>query len=457
MLCRTCQETDKAEQIFHNHCIAEPVVLKEPMADSREIRPVKHLKGSPKIPGDKSISHRALILGALANGKTEILHLLDSADVNSTWACLEALGVSIKKHGHKIWVQGQGLNSLQQATSQLDCGNSGTTMRLLMGLLAGQNFDSVLTGDSSLSKRPMKRVAEPLFFMGADIKLKDDNFAPVRIKGHPLKAINYPLEIASAQVKSAIMLAALFCPETTKLSGLIHSRDHSERMFELFGANIKTNQTEIAITGNQSLMPRDLKVPGDPSTAAFWMAAAAIVPGSEIELCDISLNPTRLGFLRALEKMGAHIETEIASAGPEPTGHIRIKYAELQAISVHSDEIPSLIDEIPILAIVCTQAHGTSEIRGAEELKVKESDRLGAIAQNLQAMGAKLDLLPDGFRITGPQKLNGAQIQTHDDHRIAMAFSIAALIAKGPTQILNPECVSISYPHFYNALRDLSQ
>lgn len=415
------------------------------------------LKGSPKIPGDKSISHRALILGALADGKTEISYLLNSADINSTWGCLEALGVSLKKHGNKIVVSGGGLNSLRQSSNPLDCGNSGTTMRLLMGLLAGQNFDSVLVGDQSLSKRPMKRVAEPLFFMDADIKLQNDNFAPVQIKGRQLKGIDYKLEIASAQVKSAIMLAALFCPETTKLSGLIHSRDHSERMFKLFGADIKTTQTEIAITGNKPLIPRDLTIPGDPSTAAFWMAAATIIPDSEIELQNISLNPTRLGFLRALEKMGAHIETEIVLPGPEPMGHVRIKYSELQAITIHAEDIPSLIDEIPILAIVCTQAHGTSEIRGAEELRVKESDRLSAIEQNLSAMGVKLEPLPDGFRITGPQKLNGAVIQSHDDHRIAMAFAIAGLLAKGHTEIVNPECVSISYPHFFEALRELRQ
>ncbi|MEI6804894.1 MAG: 3-phosphoshikimate 1-carboxyvinyltransferase [Myxococcaceae bacterium] len=415
------------------------------------------LKGSPKIPGDKSISHRALILSALAEGKSEISYLLDSADVNSTWSCLEALGVSIKKHGKKIWVQGLGLDSLKQASGKLDCGNSGTTLRLLMGVLAGQKFDSVLVGDTSLSKRPMNRVAEPLRTMGAEISLSNQNYAPVNIKGSSLKATHYELPIASAQVKSAIMLAALFCPETTRISGLIHSRDHSERMFDLFGADIKISSSEILVTGNKALISRDLRVPGDPSTAAFWMAAAAIVPGSEITLRDISLNPTRLGFLRVLEKMGAHIETEVSVLGPEPMGHVFIKYSNLKAISVAPSEVPSLIDEIPILAIVCTQAHGTSEIRGAEELKVKESDRLNAIAQNLSAMGVKLELLPDGFRITGPQKLKGAVIQSHDDHRIAMAFSIAGLLAKEPTEIVNPECVSISYPHFFDALRDLNQ
>lgn len=415
------------------------------------------LKGCPRIPGDKSISHRALILGALAKGKTEIKNLLDSADVNSTWSCLEALGVSIKKQGPKVIVTGQGLNSLQQAYNALDCGNSGTTMRLFMGLLAGQKFNSVLIGDKSLSKRPMKRVSEPLSLMGAEIKLKNNNFAPIEIRGRPLKAIDYPLEIASAQVKSALMLAALFCPETTRLSGLIHSRDHSERMFELFGADIQTSQTDIKITGQKSLNPCDIKIPGDPSTAAFWIAAASIVPRSEIELREVSLNPTRLGFLRALEKMGAHIETELISSGPEPIGNLRIRYSKLKAISIHAEDIASLIDEIPILAIVCTQAHGTSEIRGAEELRVKESDRLDLIGKNLTAMGVKIEILPDGFRLSGPQKLTGAKIETHDDHRIAMAFSIAGLLAKGHTEIVNPECVAISYPHFFDALRDLKQ
>ena len=422
----------------------------------REIHPVKTLHGTPKVPGDKSISHRALILGALAEGTTKISHLLDSADVHSTWSCLEALGVTIQKHDHQIWVLGKGLNSLQKSLQNLDCGNSGTTMRLFMGLLAGQPFDSILIGDPSLSKRPMRRVSEPLGLMGAEIKLQDSNYAPVQIKSRLLKAINYKLPIASAQVKSALMLAALFCPETTRLSGLIHSRDHSECMFKLFGSDILTTQTEIQITGQKNLQACELKVPGDPSTAAFWIAAASLVPGSHIELKEISLNPTRLGFLNALQKMGAHIETEILSPGPEPIGNLVIKHSELKAISIGSQDIPSLIDEIPILAVVCTQAHGVSEILGAEELKVKESNRLQAIAENLHRMGIEIELLPDGFRIKGPQMLKGAVIQTHDDHRIAMAFSIAGLIAQGTTQITHPECVQISYPNFFDALRELS-
>lgn len=427
-----------------------------PMSSVCDINPVTSLKGSPRIPGDKSISHRALILGAIAQGKTEITHLLDSADVNSTWSCLEALGVSIQKQGNKICVNGRGLNSLHKSSTQLDCGNSGTTIRLLMGLLAGQNFDSVLVGDASLSQRPMQRVREPLMQMGAEINLHNYNYAPIQIKARHLKAVNYALPIASAQVKSALMLAALFCPETTRLSGLIHSRDHSERMFELFGSDILTTPTEILITGNQNLKACDLIVPGDPSTAAFWIAAATIVPNSEIELEEVSLNPTRLGFLNALQKMGAHIETEIISTGPEPIGNLRIKSSNLQAISLKSENIPALIDEIPILAIVCTQAHGVSEVRGAEELKVKESNRLQAIADNLRSMGVEIELLSDGFRIQGPQTLKGALINSHEDHRIAMAFSIAGLIAQGTTQISHPECVQISYPNFFDTLRDLS-
>lgn len=427
-----------------------------PMSSVCDINPVTSLKGSPRIPGDKSISHRALILSAIAQGKTEITHLLDSADINSTWSCLEALGVCIQKQKNKICVNGLGLNSLQKSSTQLDCGNSGTTIRLLMGLLAGQNFDSVLIGDESLSQRPMQRVREPLMHMGAEINLHNDNYAPIQIKARHLKAINYALPIASAQLKSALMLAALFCPETTRLSGLIHSRDHSERMFELFGANILTTPIEIQITGNQNLKACDLIVPGDPSTAAFWIAAATIVPNSEIELKEISLNPTRLGFLSALQKMGAHIETEILSTGPEPIGNLRIKSANLKAISLKSENIPALIDEIPILAIVCTQAHGVSEIRGAEELKVKESNRLQAIIENLRSMGVEIESLSDGFRIQGPQTLKGALINSHEDHRIAMAFSIAGLIAQGTTQISHPECVQISYPNFFDTLRDLS-
>lgn len=426
------------------------------MLADETIYPVTRLRGSLRVPGDKSISHRALILAALAQGKTEINHLLDSADVHSTRSCLEALGVSIQQQGTQIWVDGQGLNSLKEPATPLDCGNSGTTMRLFMGLLAGQSFDSVLLGDASLSKRPMRRVAEPLTRMGAEIKLRDHNYAPIQINSRQLKAISYELPIASAQLKSALMLAALFCSGTTSLSGLIHSRDHSERLFELFGANISTNATEIKVIGCQNLKSCALKIPGDPSSAAFWMAATAIVPNSEIELLGVSLNPTRLGFLNTLQKMGASVETEIVSAGPEPMGNLRVRFSKLKAVSLSSEDIPAMIDEIPILAIVCTQAYGVSEIRGAEELKVKESDRLQAIVENLRRMGVEIELFPDGFRIRGPQVLQGARIHTHEDHRIAMAFSIAGLVSKGSTQIDHPNCVQISYPHFFDTLRELS-
>lgn len=326
-----------------------------------------------------------------------------------------------------------------------------------MGLLSGQNFNSKLTGDASLSKRPMNRVAEPLRLMGANIELKSQNFAPIQLTSSQLTGISYALPIASAQVKSALILAALFAEGETRLTGLIHSRDHSERMLKLFGTNIVTTSNEICVTGHSSLQPRDIRVPGDPSTAAFWIGGASIVPGSELELHNVSLNPTRLGFIEAMKKMGANIQFEILDNNSEPSGNLKIKHADLKAINLSESDIPSLVDEIPILAIVCTQAHGTSEIRGASELRVKESDRLEAIGQNLKSMGVDIEILPDGFRVTGPQKLRGAAIKSHDDHRIAMAFSIASLISDGDSVIDHPECVSISYPDFYTHLRDLNQ
>ncbi|MES2504703.1 MAG: 3-phosphoshikimate 1-carboxyvinyltransferase [Myxococcota bacterium] len=414
------------------------------------------LQGSPVIPGDKSISHRALIFGALAKGQTKIRGLLRSEDVHSTLNGLKAMGVSIEDNGEEVIVHGQGLGGLKSPSKAINCGNSGTTMRLFMGILAAQNFSSILIGDRSLSKRPMNRVAIPLKQMGGHISLTESNHAPVQIHPASLHAIDYRLEIASAQVKSAIMLAALFCRGTTRLSGLTQSRDHTERMLQLFGVTIGvTDEQVISIEGGQELSGCNIDVPGDPSTAAFLIAAACLVPGSNIELKNVSLNPTRLGFIGALRSMGAQIKIVPTNEGPEPSGTITASYSQLQSIHLHEQAIPALIDEIPILAVVCSQANGISEIRGASELRVKESDRLEAIAQNLKSMGAQIDVFSDGFKIRGPQKLKGALIQSHDDHRIAMAFHIAGLVAQGNTQIDHPECVNISYPQFYDTLRDL--
>ncbi|PIQ23698.1 3-phosphoshikimate 1-carboxyvinyltransferase [bacterium (Candidatus Blackallbacteria) CG17_big_fil_post_rev_8_21_14_2_50_48_46] len=416
-----------------------------------------HFDARLTVPGDKSISHRALIFGALSEGETRIEGLLNSADVTSTWQCLSQMGVQIQRQGTEVCVQGVGLAGLQAPSSPLDCGNSGTTLRLLMGMLAGQKFSSVLSGDASLSQRPMKRVAQPLSEMGAVIELRAQNYPPVKISPAQLQGIDYALPIASAQLKTSLLLAGLWAEGPVRLQGEIGSRDHTERLLPHFGVNLKTKEGTILLEPKQSLKAAHLRVPGDPSTAAFWLAAAAMIPGGRVEISGVSLNPTRLGFVQVLQRMGAVIAEEITAETPEPLGILRLQQVPLQATRVYAHEIPDLVDEVPLIAILATQAQGRTEVRGAGELRVKESDRLSALAQNLTAMGVKLELFEDGFAIEGPQALFGAKIDPHHDHRIAMAFAIAGLVAEGETEIQNPECVGISYPEFFDILRQLQE
>lgn len=422
----------------------------------KRLAPVTKLSGRPVIPGDKSISHRGLIFGALANGRTEIRHLLESADVQSTASCLRQMGVEIRKEKELTIVEGRGPQGFRSPLSVLDCGNSGTTIRLLMGLLSGlESFEASMTGDASLVKRPMKRVAEPLRRMGAQIELTNQDYAPLKVTGSRLAGINYDLKIASAQIKSAILLAALMAKGETRIRGEIHSRDHTERLLGHFGVDITTSESEIRVTGGQRFQSNQLNVPGDPSTAAFWLAAAALVPNSRLELCHISLNPTRTGFLRVLERMGARIHYHITQERPEPIGDIVATQGSLKGVRVEAAEIPSLIDELPMLAVLATQAHGVTHVSGAEELRVKETDRIEAVATNLRAMGAEIETTHDGFIIEGPQVLKGSEIESFHDHRIAMAFSIGALVAKGESTIRGAGCVSISYPDFFETLAEL--
>ncbi len=427
-------------------------------ASRRRVAPVTKLKGKPVIPGDKSISHRGLIFGALATGTTEIHHLLESGDVQSTAACLKQMGVEIRKERHLTMVTGVGVRGLRSPVAILDCGNSGTTIRLLMGLLSGiEGMKATLTGDQSLVKRPMKRVAAPLREMGAEIELTNKDYAPFTLIGKRLKAINYDLKIASAQIKTAVILAGLCADGETVIRGEIHSRDHTERLLGHFGVNIESTADEVRIQGGQFLKANVLNVPGDPSTAAFWMAAACVIPGSEIELHNISLNPSRIGFIKVLERMGAQIQTEITQTKPEPIGTIRVSYSQLRGTHVLPEEIPALIDELPMLAVLATQAEGTTHVSGAEELRVKETDRIEAVATNLRAMGAAIETTPDGYIINGKQQLNGAEINSYHDHRIAMAFSIGALVARGESFINGAECVAISYPDFFDTLQELTR
>ncbi len=402
------------------------------------------------VPGDKSISHRSLIFGAIASGTTSISNILEADDVESTARCLGQLGSRIWKDGTTTFITGVGAKGFPSPASELDCGNSGTTIRLLMGALAGQKgFYAKLAGDDSLSKRPMKRATRPLAQMGAQIDLSKDNFCPLQITGQDLLGIDYELKIASAQIKTAIILAALRAKGPTRIFGATQSRDHTERLLPSFGGILKCSGSEIVVPGRQSLTSSKVQVPGDPSTAAFFMAAAALIIGSSLELVNISLNPTRTGFLDVLERIGAKVHIAETQSSPEPIGTVRISHHKLRNFVIDKDEVPRLVDEIPLLAVLATQCHGTTEIRGAEELRVKESDRIESVAQNLRAMGAVVTTFEDGFKITGPQKLQGASIKTHQDHRIAMAFAIAGLVADGETIIEDAECVAVSYPNFF--------
>jgi 3-phosphoshikimate 1-carboxyvinyltransferase len=423
-------------------------------------------QGSPRIPGDKSISHRGLIFGALSEGITTVSDILESGDVQSTARCLTDLGVKITKKGRQTLIEGIGTRGFKTPSGILDCGNSGTTIRLLMGVLAGREITATLTGDSSLVRRPMKRVAEPLRRMGAQLQLTNQDYAPLTVQGAKLAAIDYELKIASAQLKTSVLLAALTADGTTRLTGEILSRDHTERLLGHFGVAVACSNSEISLKGGQKLQAAALQVPGDPSTASFWMGAASIIPGSRLEMANISLNPTRIGFLRALQRMGAEISIELTQERPEPIGRITVTSGKsgggLRGVRIERSEVPSLIDELPLLAVLATQAHGVTEVEGAEELRVKESDRIEAVATNLRAMGARIEVRPDGFRIEGPQKLHAARIESYHDHRIAMAFSIAALVAdetasSGPTSIEGADCVGISYPEFFETLTTLTR
>lgn len=414
------------------------------------------LKGEATPPADKSISHRAAILAALAKGKSRIKNFLKAADTISTLNALRALGVEIKE-GKDILIKGKGLHALKEPLDVIDCGNSGTTMRLLAGLLSGNDFFSVLTGDGSLRSRPMGRVILPLSQMGAHIIARDDNrYPPLSIKGGSLKGISYKMPVASAQVKSALILAGLYAKGKTEIIEPAPSRDHTERMLSSMGADIKVKGNRIRVKAGKALSPIDITVPGDFSSAAFFIVAATIVPGSEILVKSVGVNEKRTGLLRVLERMGADVQLlNIRSISGEPVADLYVKSVPyLKPAEVGKEEIPLLIDEVPILCVAMAVASGESVIRGAEELRVKESDRIAGMAYGLKRMGIKVKECRDGLSIKGGT-LKGARVKSFGDHRIAMAFSIAALTAHGASVIENADAVAISYPGFYSALKGL--
>ena len=423
----------------------------------------RSLQRTVRVPGDKSISHRSLLFGAIADGTTTIEGLLPAEDPLSTAACLRAMGVDVSpiEAGQTVTVQGVGLDGFGEPESVLDCGNSGTTMRLMLGLLAGRaGRHFVLTGDDSLRRRPMKRVGGPLAEMGATIAGRSGgNLAPLAIQGQTLRGATIRTPVASAQVKSAILLAALTAEGPTTVIEPVQSRDHSERMLRAFGAELSVGgpgNTEVTVKPGQRLRGQAVVVPGDISSAAFWLVAGAITPGADLTVENVGLNPSRTGILDVLEQMGARIEVlNQRDVAGEPVGDLRVTHGPLKAFEIGADLIPRLVDEIPVLAVAACCAEGVSRVSGAEELRVKETDRLAVMARQLGAMGARIEEFADGMAIQGGVQLHGAEVDSETDHRVAMSLAVAAQIATGATQLHRPEAAAVSYPEFWSDLERL--
>lgn len=417
------------------------------------------LKGEVTIPGDKSVSHRSVMFGAIAKGTTEIHNFLQGADCLSTIACFSGMGVAIENNGDTVLVHGNGMRGLKKPESILDCGNSGTTTRLISGILAAQDFTVTLTGDESIQKRPMKRIMTPLSLMGAQIRsIHDNGCAPLEITGSSLHGIHYQSPVASAQVKSAILLAGLYADGETRVTEPYLSRNHTELMLSRFGADVHTEDTTAVIRTASELFGQQIFVPGDISSAAFFLAAGLITPNSEILVRNVGINPTRDGILHVFRDMGADITMlNVKDDGGEPTADILVRSSSLHGTVIGGSIIPTLIDELPVIAAAACFAHGDTIIRDASELKVKESNRVEVMVRNLSAMGAHVEETEDGMIIHGGRPLHGAVIDSRLDHRIAMTFAIAAGLADGVTEILGAECVNISYPGFYTDLQRLMQ
>lgn len=421
-----------------------------------EIKKQTNLKGTLTVPGDKSISHRAVMFGSLARGTTRISHFLEGADCLSTISCFRKMGIEIDRNKDEILVHGRGLHGLTAPTEILDVGNSGTTTRLISGILAGQTFTSELDGDDSIRTRPMKRIMTPLASMGADITSRLDNgCAPLIIHGRPLHAAHYNSPVASAQVKSCVLLAGMYADGITSVTEPFLSRNHTEIMLNYFGAEITSEGTTASIRPEPVLEGRDIQVPGDISSAAYFIAAGLLTPGSEILLKNVGINPTRAGIIKVCMDMGADITLLNESTEGEPTADLLIRTSSLKGTTIEGSIIPTLIDEIPMIAVMAAFAEGTTIIRDAQELKVKESDRIAVMVDNLRRMGADIEGTDDGMIIHGERPLHGAVIDSHLDHRIAMSFAVAGTICDGTVEILNGECVNISYPEFYQDLYSL--
>ena len=429
------------------------------------VRPAARVHGRLTVPGDKSISHRYALLAALADGSSTISHYSPGADCAATLACLAALGVVIEgpddtpgeHHDQRVvTIQGSGIGGLTPPAATLDAGNSGTTLRLLSGVLAGHPFDSVITGDRSLRRRPMRRIIEPLSRMGANLR-SDDDRPPIVIRGAALRGIDFTPPVTSAQVKTAVLLAGLLATGETTVREPHPSRDHTERAFRVFGVELTRHDGAITVQGGQRLRGARLTVPGDASSAAFWAAAAAALPHSDVTLDDVCLNPTRIGYLSLLKRVGARVELfGTTETGGEPRGSVRVRHGGNARLDLGPDDVPGVIDELPVLAALATHG-GALRVTGAGELRHKESDRITALAAGLRGLGARVDELEDGFHVFGDRRLQGGTADAAGDHRLAMAFAIAALGGTHPREIHNAEAVDVSYPGFFDVLTSISQ
>jgi 3-phosphoshikimate 1-carboxyvinyltransferase len=420
------------------------------------VKPLKQMSAEIFPPGDKSISHRLAILGALATGNTIIGNYCPGKDFQSTLHCLAELGVEHEIQADELVIHGKGLGSFIEPRTVLNAGNSGTTIRLLVGVLAAQSFVSTITGDDSLIQRPMKRIIEPLELMGAEIQARNNNYPPLSIRGTALKPINYILPVASAQVKSSLLLAALLTKGATKICDPFHSRNHTENLLPFFNAEFRQSKDWLTVKGNHPLRGIKYAVPGDFSSAAFFMAAALLLPKSSILLRNVGLNPTRTGLLEVLRRMNARFSiSNERTVGNEELGDLHIASSELASITISKELIPAIIDELPLIAVLATKASGLTIVKDAKELRHKETDRIQAMVTNLTAVGIKINELDDGFTIKGPQRIIGGTIDSFSDHRIAMCMAIAALASEEGITINDADCIAISYPQFFDALEQL--
>ena len=416
-----------------------------------------HLKGEVTVPGDKSISHRAVMFGSLAQGDTEVTNFLQGADCLSTIDCFRKMGIDIENTPERILIHGRGLHGLSAPDSTLDVGNSGTTTRLISGILAAQPFSVTLTGDASIQKRPMRRIIDPLSMMGADItSVNGNDCAPLHITGGPLKSIHYHSKIASAQVKSAILLAGLYADGITKVTEPAVSRNHTEIMLNYFGASVTTEGTTASVCPNPVLTGQKIRVPGDISSAAYFIVAGLLVPGAEVLIHNVGINPTRDGILKVAQAMGGNITYLNVNHDGEPTADLLVKHSALHGTTIEGEIIPTLIDELPIINVMAAYAEGTTTIRNAEELRAKESNRIDVMVEHLSAMGCDITGTEDGMIIEGGKPLHGITIEPHMDHRVAMSFAVAALVAEGETKITDSDIVTVSYPNFYEDLHRLT-